>query len=139
MAEMTRLIFWFSDPGSCSAGWGGTSSDNARSVAVSTVDGSIAVTGDFVGTANFGGSPITGTYGTTMFLAKYTSAGAHTWSRGFSALASYGSATGRAVAFDSVGNIALGGAVVGTVNFDSTYLGGGSNDAMLGRFLGSNG
>jgi hypothetical protein len=117
---------------------GGTGDDWANGVAVDG-SGNVIVTGSFTGTANFGGTALVSTYNTGVLLAKYSSAGTHLWSRGFTAVSSFGLGSGRGVAADSVGNIVVAGTVCGAVGFDGLYLGNGSTDLLLAKFSGSNG
>ena len=74
-----------------------------------------------------------------LFLAKYSSAGAHVWSRGFSATGPTGIVSGKGVAADSLGNITVTGAVSGNAIFDGIYLGYGSPAVLLAKFAEANG
>jgi hypothetical protein len=80
---------------------GSTASDVARAVAVDG-SGNIVVTGNFQGTVDFGGGPFTASTG--AFIAKYSPAGAHLWSR-----AASGSSMGRGIAVDAGGNVVVVG------------------------------
>jgi hypothetical protein len=112
---------------------GGTGDDSAKGVAVDAA-GNVVVTGEFNGTATIAGASLVASYNTGLFLVKYTSAGNPVWSRGFSALISYGYGSGRGVAIDSVGNIVVAGVVSGAVGIDGNYLGNGSGDILLAKF-----
>ena len=87
------------------------------------VDGSdnVVVTGEFLGTVDFGGGPLTSTPGTPLgspavFIAKYSPTGAHLWSKGNFALPlSVGH--GYDVAANGSGNVAVVGDFEGTVDF----------------------
>jgi hypothetical protein len=117
---------------------GGTGNDLGRAVTVD-VDGNVLIAGDFMGSANFGGGTITSLYSSGMLVAKYLPSGSHVWSRGFSALASFGSASGKSLAADSSGNIVVSGTVSGSVAFDGTYLGFGSPDIVVAKLDGNGG
>jgi len=83
---------------------GGTGNETLTNIALSTI-GDIAITGTYTGAADFGGGALP-TYGfyPNMYAAKYTSAGAHVWSRG---MGSGGQDAGRAIAFAASGNVVL--------------------------------
>ena len=102
--------------------------------------GNVVITGEFNGSADFGGGPLQGTAGTRdIFLARYTPNGTHVWSQAFS-----GSAfdRGNAVAIDSQGNILLTGyfgnvtgALGYTVDFgENVVTSSGEADVFLARF-----
>ena len=67
-----------------SKGFGDDGDQVGKSVAVDAA-GSIVITGDFAGTVDFGGGPITSAhpYYTDVFLATFDAGGNHVWSRGF--------------------------------------------------------
>src|SRR5262249_11205115 len=81
------------------------------------VDGSgnVAVTGTFMGTANFGTGPLTSVGGNDIFIAEYSSAGDPLWSRRAGDTTTYDSGNG--VAIDSAGNVVAIGYFLGTANF----------------------
>ena len=62
--------------------FGDTESDSGRAIAV---DGArnVLVTGEFRGTVDFGGGPLSSAGDRDIFLAKYDAAGAHLWSQRF--------------------------------------------------------
>jgi len=89
-----------------SKGVGGGFFDAGTAVAVDGSD-NVIVTGEFSSSANFGGSTIVGNpTNRDVFLAKYTSGGAHLWSKGF---AGTGFDKPYAVAAGADGDIALAG------------------------------
>ena len=85
----------------------------AWSVAVD-VPGNVVITGEFGGTINFGGAPLTSAGSWDAFVARFNAAGVHQWSQRF------GDATlqqGGSVAIDASGNSIVTGYFYGTVNF----------------------
>jgi hypothetical protein len=111
--------------------FGGASTDGGQSVAVDG-SGHVIVTGFFQGTADFGGGGLTSAGGQDVFLARYTPAGAHVWSRRFGATSTD---RGHAVAVDDDGNITITGCIQGTVDFGGGGItGGGNNDAFIACF-----
>jgi hypothetical protein len=118
-----------------SASGGGSGDDFGKAVAVDA-SGNAVVTGEFLTTATIAGSTLSSPYNpglTSMFLAKYSAAGAPVWSQAFVPVASYGGASGRGLAVDSAGNIVLTGFVEGAVGFGSQYLGNGSPAIVLAK------
>jgi len=113
-----------------SSRYGGTVSDAAQCVAVDP-SGNIAMTGTFQGTTNLGGANLTGA-SIEVFLARYTSAGAHSWSvRLGGASQDYG----MGVACDASGNVYCTGFFQGTGTFPSTPLvAAGAFDIFLTKF-----
>ncbi|MCK5796794.1 MAG: hypothetical protein KAI47_06420 [Deltaproteobacteria bacterium] len=73
--------------------------------------GNVTITGRFQNTLDFGGGPITSHGGSDVFLASFTSAGVHRWSKGFGGIPNE---AGRRLAVDSAGNIFLGAHLAGT-------------------------
>jgi hypothetical protein len=85
--------------------------DCANSVAVDA-NGNVIVTGYFMGAVDFGGGIIYAAYGgPDTFVAKYSSSGAHLWSKNF---VSYADDRGTGVAIDSGGNIWVSGYFLGS-------------------------
>ena len=101
---------------------GVTGSDDAKGVAVDSL-GNLYVTGMYSGTVNFGGANLTVPFSTDLdvFLAKFTSAGAHVWSKNFPNDAND---IGYAVAVDGQGNVAITGSLFNSINFSGQTLGG---------------
>ena len=96
-----------------SVDFGGTGSDIGLAAAVD-VSGNVFYTGYFSDTVNFGGGNRVSVGGTDIFLAKYSSAGAHQWSHAF------GSALndeGKGVAVDSDLNVTMTGEYQDTIDF----------------------
>jgi hypothetical protein len=94
--------------------------------------GNVAITGNFEGTVNFGGGPLTCAGSQDIFLAKFDASGAHLWSQRFGD-AEY--QLGYSVAFDPSGNIAITGNFAGTVDFGGGPLTSvGFEDIFLAKF-----
>jgi PKD repeat protein len=104
-----------------------TNDGNERGYGIA-VDGSgnVAVTGYFSNTVNFGGGALTSLNAMTdIFVARFTTAGAHSWSKRFGA--SDGNESGYAAAMDSSGNVVVAGYLQKAAD-----LGGGSLAALGG-------
>ncbi|MES2593083.1 MAG: PKD domain-containing protein [Bacteroidota bacterium] len=106
------VLLWVKNAGGSNADIGnGINVDNA---------GNVIVTGEFAGTANFGGIPLTSLYNSTdVFTAKLDAAGNFLWVK-------KGSATltdrGLDVACDVSGNIYVTGQYSDTITFDVPHL-----------------
>ncbi|MGD8414140.1 MAG: T9SS type A sorting domain-containing protein [Candidatus Latescibacterota bacterium] len=97
---------------------GGDDIDEGTGVALDG-DGNVLLIGQFRGTADFGGGPVTSAGDHDLFLVKLAANGAHLWSR------RYGGALmdlGRAVAVDSWGNVYATGSFQGAVDFGGGAL-----------------
>ncbi len=119
-----------------SRGFGDASIQIATSIAVDNA-GYAVITGYFYGTLNLGGGGLVSAGNEDIFLARYSSAGGHVWSR------RYGDANhqrGIAVATDASRNIILTGMNAGTVDFGGGTLNSPDNqDVFLAKFdAGSN-
>jgi hypothetical protein len=93
----------------------------------------VYITGQFDGTVDFGGGPLTSLGGYDMFLAKFNSAGLHQWSKRF------GDAglndAGLALAIDFANNVVVGGRFSGTTDFGGGPLTtAGQTDAFIAKF-----
>jgi len=100
-----------------------------------TVDanGNAAITGNFTSTIDLGGGVLnTSAFGvTTIFVAKYSSAGGHLWSKRFGGT-SYADST--AIATDGTGHVLVTGPFMGTADFGVQSLSStGSDDMYLLR------
>jgi len=110
---------------------GGPSNEVPKGIAIDAA-GNIVITGFFGGTVDFGGGALTGS-SASGFVAKYSSAGAHLWSRRLST----GSVLdeGTAVGVDGAGNVIVAGGFYGTVNFGGGSLtSAGSEDIVLLKY-----
>jgi hypothetical protein len=114
-----------------SLGMGGTALDFGQSVAIDA-SGHVVVSGGFSGTVNFGGAGLVSAGGNDVFLAKYSSSGAHQWSQ---RSGSIGNDYGCAVALDASGAPVLSGRFEGTVNFGgSNLVSAGGCDIFLAKY-----
>ena len=99
-----------------------------------TVDaaGAVVLTGNFAGKVDFGGGPLDAQGMSTLFLAKFSPAGAHVWSKSFATdqrVAPYG------LACDKDGDIVVGGRFLTSVDLGGGSLtSAGSADAFVGKF-----
>jgi fibronectin type 3 domain-containing protein len=110
-----------------SKGMGSTSSDAALGVDVDG-SGNAVLTGYFTGTVNLGGASLSGS-GINVFVAKYSSAGAHVWSKQFGG---FDTQIANSVAAGPNGQAIVTGYFASTVDFGTgllTSLGG--YDAFL--------
>jgi len=104
--------------------FGGAGDDYAYGVAVDA-SGNVVVTGAYQGTVNFGGGSLTSAGGSDVFVARYSPAGAHLWSRTSGAAGGDG---GQGVTIDGSGNVVVTGSFQGSVDFGGgalTSIGGG--------------
>ncbi|MGK3960038.1 SBBP repeat-containing protein [Sorangium sp. So ce118] len=98
--------------------FGGVGTDFIYGVAVDAA-GNVLITGGFSSTVNFGGGPLTSADGEDLFVAKFTSAGTHVWSKSFT---NVGFARGFQIAVDAAGDALITGHCVNTVNFDGGLI-----------------
>lgn len=112
---------------------GPTLGDVAQVNAVATdTSGNIVIAGQFEGTVNFGGSNLASGGDKDIVIAKYTSAGAHSWSMRFG---STGADVGLGIGTDSSGNVYVIGQFSGTVNFGgSNLVSSGSTDIVIAKY-----
>jgi hypothetical protein len=104
--------------------------------------GNVVVAGDFSGTENFGGGPLTSIGGVDVFAAKYDPSGAYRWARQYSAISSTaGNNTGAhasGIAVDGCGNILVLGSFEGMSGVVTISLGSGmltSSDGSRTAFI----
>jgi hypothetical protein len=81
--------------------------------------GNIIVAGNFEGTMDLGGGPMTSAGASDLFVGKLDSTGKHLWSKRFGDTAKQG---GWAVATDAQGNIFLSGGLTGSVSFGNIVV-----------------
>jgi hypothetical protein len=110
---------------------GGTGYDSGTSVAVDS-GANVYVTGYFDLSVDFGGGALSSAGGRDAFLVKYSSAGAHLWSKRFG---STGQDSGSSVAVDSSGNVFVAGTFTGSINLGGTTLtSAGGADIFVAKF-----
>lgn len=114
--------------------FGGTTTDVGRDIAVDG-DGNVLATGEFIGTADFGGGPLTSAGFRDVYLAKYDPAGTHVWSQRFGDV---NNDSGGSLAVDGDGNILVAGDFAGTVDFGGGPLSSaGCQDVFVAAYDGS--
>jgi len=115
------------------AGYGGSSEDFSRAVAVDAA-GNSYITGSFSGTAGFGGTNLTSNGNHDIFMAKIDPRGVTQWV----IQAGSGSPSteeGRALALDDAGHVYLTGGFSGNANFGTTSLtSAGGLDIFLAKY-----
>ncbi|MDH4038458.1 MAG: T9SS type A sorting domain-containing protein [Candidatus Krumholzibacteria bacterium] len=114
-----------------SQGLGGSSVDEAHSL-VCDPYGGILLTGYFWDITNFGGDDLASAGYADVFLARFTSSGAHQWSTSFG---STGYDYGLGVALSGVGKVHTTGMFQGAVDFGGGVLtSAGSSDIFVARY-----
>jgi len=94
--------------------------------------GNVYLTGCFQGSASFGGAPLASAGLDDIFLARFTPAGAHLWSKRFGGV---GEDWGYVVTLDSADRVYLSGHFSETVSFGGVALTSlGENDGFLASF-----
>lgn len=110
---------------------GGAGNQSGLGVAVDPA-GNVIMTGLLSSTADFGGPLLTSAGGADIFVAKYDSAGAHIWSKGFGDAANQ---FARSVAAAPNGDSVVTGLILGPTNFGGGPVGGqGGEDVFVARF-----
>ena len=114
-----------------SKGFGSIGSDLANACTIDAT-GSIAMTGYFGGTVDFGGGPLTTAGSIDIFVARFDASGSHLWSRRAGAL---NADSGQGIAFDASGAVSVTGLFRGTVDFGGGPLvAPGNNDIFVARY-----
>jgi hypothetical protein len=115
-----------------SKAFGGTSTDYGYGVAVDSAS-NVYLTGYFYNTINFGGSALTSKGSCDVYLASFTSAGSHRWSKSFGGTSSD---YGYSLATDSGGNLYLTGNFHTSIDFGGAPIAanGTSSDIFLASF-----
>ena len=109
---------------------GGSNNETAYGVVVDA-SGSIIVTGEFDGTADFGGGPLVSAGWRDIFVVKYAADGSHQWSRRFG---NSSADTGLAVAVDATGNVFVAGEFQLAVDFGGGSLVAQGMDVFLAKY-----
>jgi len=117
-----------------SKAFGGTSSDYAYGAAVDK-SGNVYITGYMYGSVNFGGGSLTSNGSGDAYVASFTPAGAHRWSKNFGGTSSD---YGYGLAADAKGNMYVTGYYYNTITFGKGTVGShtsnGSYDAFIASF-----
>jgi hypothetical protein len=98
--------------------------------------GGVAITGQFGGSTDFGGGPLTSAGGQDAFLVKLDAGGNHVWSLQFG---DPNTEVGYSVAVDGWGDVVFTGRFAGVINFGGSPLSSaGGFDAFLTKFVDEN-
>ena len=112
--------------------FGDTGNDQGRAIAVDGA-GNVLVTGDFLGTVDFGGGPLTSAGGNDIFVAKYDASGTHVWSQRFGIFLN--GDRGLGIAVDGAGNVLVTGYFQGSVDFGGGPLAfAGGSDIFVAKY-----
>jgi uncharacterized protein (AIM24 family) len=118
-----------------SKGFGDTAQQDASGLAVD-VAGNVLITGEFDGTVDFGGKPLSSAGGFDLFVVKLDENGKHIWSERFGDIDDQGGAP--SVAVDTSGNVFAAGTFHGAINFGGGPLASaGQEDAYLAKLDGN--
>ncbi len=110
--------------------FGGGGDDAAMAVAVNAT-GEVLITGNMMGTVDFGGGPLTSAGDQDIFVVKLDPAGGHVWSERFGDLSDQ---FGNGIAVDPGGNVIVGGSFAVAVDFGGGVLtGAGSLDVFVAK------
>jgi Fibronectin type III domain len=118
----------------------GSTSDDVSSYAIA-VDpwGDVVITGQFLGTVDFGGGPLTSTGGWDIFVAKYSGVdGSPLWAR---RLGNALDNSGLGVAVDGLGNVVVTGYFYGVADFGgpAPLTSAGDRDIFLAKYRAADG
>jgi hypothetical protein len=115
----------------------GVSGATAAYAVANTPSGGAVIAGNFTGTVDFGGGPLTSIGLSDIFVAAFDASGSHLWSRRFGDAALQ---DGWRVAVDTNGNVLLGGQFFGSVSFGgATFTSAQGYDAYLVKLDGASG
>ncbi len=110
---------------------GGSNPDAGWGVATD-VAGNVVITGQFSGSASFGGKVLTGVGYVDVFVAKYDANGVYKWSKRFGS--PFNLAIGYAVAVDGTGDVVVMGAFQGKVDFGGGPFTSTGTDIFVAKF-----
>lgn len=115
-----------------SQGFGDSEFQFSRALAVDG-DGNVVIAGDFFGSIDFGGGPLTSAGSLDIYLAKFDPSGNHIWSQRFGDAAEVQHCW--SVTTDADGNVLIAGGFSGSVDFGGGLLtSAGSRDICLAKF-----
>ena len=110
---------------------GGTGAEIGVGIALDS-SSNLVVTGQFAGSANFGGGNLTSAGGNDIFVASYNANGAYSWAKRFG---NTGDDRGRGVAVDSTGEVFLTANYNGNISVDGVSLiNVGGSDILVAKF-----
>lgn len=110
---------------------GGSANDEAFDLRLDPT-GNVYVIGSFEGTLNLGGSPLVSAGARDIFMAKFSTTGAHVWSARYG---DTGADNGYAITVDGSGNVFAAGAFSGSVSVGGAALANaGGQDIYLARY-----
>jgi hypothetical protein len=116
--------------------FGGSGNDTGMAISTDS-SGNVIVAGSFEGSVDFGGGTLQSSGSRDVFVAKYSSTGAHLWSKKFGGS---GDEVGYGVVVDTAGDVFVSGKFQSTVNFGGSALASaGGDDIFLVKLSGSNG
>jgi hypothetical protein len=116
--------------------FGSTLTELGTGVAVDGA-GNVVIVGTADGTIDFGGGPLPSLGGRDLFVARFSAAGQHLWSKRFG---STGVDNGRGIAVDGAGDVFVTGEFVNSISFGGTALtSAGREDIFLAKLSGATG
>ena len=119
-------LVWAEQAGGANATFG----EATGRIAVDSVTGNVVVTGSFIGTADFGGTVLTGAGGQDIFVAAYDPDGTVMWAR--RAGSNLSSESGTSVALGNAGEVFATGVFTGTADFgDGSLVSAGDQDIFI--------
>jgi hypothetical protein len=116
--------------------FGSTGTDMGTAVGTDSL-GNVVMVGSFDGTIDLGGGPFTSAGGRDLFVAKFSPAGQHLWSKQFGGTSGEDA---RGVAVDGAGDVLLTGQFLNTISFGGPALtSAGYEDIFLAKLSGVSG
>lgn len=119
-------------------GFGGVGGSGLSLVTAVYSNGDIGIAGGLSASTSFGGKPLSVIGFRDIFVVKLDSAGNHIWSKNFGTQFSIAEAT--SLAFDSTGNLVVGGKSINNITIGSkSFAGSGYYDAFILMMTGDTG
>jgi len=113
--------------------YGNASDQTSSGIAVNSTG--VAITGTFDGSIDFGGGLLTSAGSTDVFVAQFSTAGAHIWSGGFG---NSGTQQSGGICNDTLGGVWVTGRFGGTIDFGGGVLtSAGAEDVYIARLTSS--
>jgi len=110
-----------------SKSFGQASAQRGKAIASDAL-GNVLLTGEFFGSINFGGAPVTAIAQSDIFVAKLSSTGTQVWLRRYG---NAGNDRGEGVAVDAAGSSWFTGSFIGNVDFGGGIIDGGVADNVF--------